>query len=291
MRNFACFNELSIQPLCTSEDAVEQRVRNFLLMMDEVRSHTDVRRVRHDGDMTTISLTSSMTLQDYINTHTKDPAVIALFGIIIHPQVDMADESSLLSYVDTTVDVDLGNGNLIKADGFNAAYCQGTFCVGFESCNTWLNDFYQLSVTSNGQQKSVTWACISSPLVYSTEQQHAHRQPAFEQWLQQINLVLVSSVKQPHEKSIDLRDDHGKKELEEHAKLLCQHKNVEAVLTSLPFKPKTRNYIDNITDDGLIDVVLWWEDAGYSMRVKTTGRNVVETSEIARLLKEKYGRQ
>ena len=291
MRNFACFNELSIQPLCISAAAVEQRVRNFLLMMHEVRNHTDVRKVRHDGDMTTILLTSSMTLQDYINAHTKDPAVIALFSIIIHPQVDMADDVSLQSYVDTTVNIDLGNGTIKKADGFNAAYCQGTFCVGFESCATWLNDFYQLSITSNGKQKLVSWACISSPLVYGTTPQQAHRQQAFELWLQQINPVLVSSVKQPHEKSIDLRDDHGKKELEDHAKLLCQHEHVEAILTSLPFKPKARNYIDNITEDGLVDVVLWWEDAGYSMRVKTTGRNVSETREIARLLKEKYGRQ
>lgn len=290
MRNFACFNELSIQPLCSSAAIAELRVRKFLLMLHEIRNHTDVRRVRHNGDMTTILLTSSMTLQDYINAHTKDPAVIALFGIIVHPQVDMSDDVSLQSYVDTMVDIDLGNGNIKKADGFNAAYCQGTFCVGFEPCVTWLNDFYQLSIKSNGKQKVVTWACISSPWVYSNTQ-HANRQSAFEQWLQQINPVLVSSVRQPHEKSIELRDDHGKKELKEHAELLRQHENVEAILTSLPFKPRSRNYIDNITDDGLVDVVLWWEDAGYSMRVKTTGRNASETREIARLLKEKFGRQ
>jgi len=41
----------------------------------------------------------------------------------------------------------------------------------------------------------------------------------------------------------------------------------------------------------LIDIVLWWEDAGYSMRVKTTGRNIAETREIAKILKEKYGRR
>lgn len=40
MTYFACFNELSMQPLCTSEASVEQRVRNFLVMIKDVRKHT-----------------------------------------------------------------------------------------------------------------------------------------------------------------------------------------------------------------------------------------------------------
>ncbi len=291
MRNFACFNELSIQPLCSSLTSVDMRVRDFLQMLREVRSYTNIKKIRHDGDLTTIPLTTTLTLQDYINAHTREPAVIALLGIFIRPQVDMDDDTSLQNYIDTTVKLEFGNGNVQQADGFNAAYCQGTFCVGFESSIIWQNVFYDLSILSNGQQKKVKWACISSPIVFSPLKQHEHLKDSFIQWLQQINTVLVPSVKQPSEKSIQLRDDHGKKELNEHAKLLCQHQYVESILTSLPFNPKSRNYIDNITDNGLVDVVLWWEDAGYSMRVKTTGRNAAETIEIARLLREEFGRQ
>ena len=47
MRYFACFNELSPLPLCNTEDEVEQRVRNFLLMLNEVRNHTGITKVRH----------------------------------------------------------------------------------------------------------------------------------------------------------------------------------------------------------------------------------------------------
>jgi hypothetical protein len=291
MTYFACFNELSMQPLCTSEAAADQRVRHFLVMLREVRKHTNITKVRHDGDMTTIKLTPTLTLQDYLNVHTTNPAVRALLGIFTHPQVDMDDDISLKSYFDTTTEVKEENGLMTTADGFNAAYCQNTFCVGFESCAKWQNDFFDLTVTSNGKSKNVQWACISSPLVYSTLQEHAHRKSAFDEWLQERDVELIKTTLLPEQKTSNVEGDHGQHELKEHAKMLNNHPYVEGVLTSLPFKPQTRNYILNITDDGLVDIVLWWEDAGYSMRVKTTGRNAAETRKIAIILRDKFGRR
>ena len=290
MTYFACFNELSMQPLCTSEASVEQRVRNFLVMIKDVRKHTHITKVRHAGDMTTIQLTTTMTLQDYLNAHTKQPDVIALLGLFIPPQVDMDDDISLQNYFDTNTEVKMADNVAMQADGFNAAYCQNTFCVGFESCATWQNDFFDLSVTSNGKKNDARWVCISSPLVYSVDKEHAHRKPAFDQWLQERNVELVESAMHPEQKPIDVEGDHGQRELKEHAKLLNRHPYVEGAVTSLPFKPHSREYILKVYDDGFLDIVLWWGDAGYSMRVKTTGRNVAETREIAKILKEKYGR-
>lgn len=290
MTYFACFNELSMQPLCASERSAEQRVRNFLVMLREVRKHTHITKVRHAGDMTTIQLTPTVTLQDYLNTHTKQPDVMALLGLFTQPQVDMDDDISLQSYFDSSAEVKLGNDYVAPADGFNAAYCQNTFCVGFESCATWQNDFFDLSVTSNGKRKEVSWACISSPLVYSTEKEHAHRKPAFDSWLQERNVELVESILQPEQKPSDVEGDHGQRELKDHAKMLNRHPYVEGAVTSLSFKPHSREYILKVYDDGFIDIVLCWEDAGYSMRVKTTGRNLAETRAIAKILREKYGR-
>lgn len=281
MTYFACFNELSINPLCSSETQAGLRVHDFLVMFKEVREHTRITKVRHEGDMTTIALTPSMSLQDYLNAHTNDPAVRALLGIFTHPQVDMVDEISFLNYCDTETEVKLDDNNTIPADGFNAAYCQNTFCVGFESCDTWKNDFFHLNVTSNGKNNEVVWACISSPMFGKAE---------FDKWLQERDVELVESNIQPEQKPIDVEGDHGQQELKEHAKMLNRHPYVEGALTSLPFKPYSRDYILKIYDDGLLDIVLWWEDAGYSMRVKTTGRNLAETKEIAKIIRDKFGR-
>ena len=290
MRYFACFNELSMQPLCTSETDADQRVRNFLRMLRDVRKHTPITKVRHEGDMTTIMLTDSVTLQDYLNAHTTDPAVRALLGIFTQPQIDMNDEISAQSYFDTVTSVKTDADNAVPADGFNAAYCQNTFCVGFESCPTWQNDFFDLIVTSNGKSKEVNWVCISSPLTYSNEKEHAHRKQAFDKWLQDRNIKLVKTSLLPEQKQKNVGGDHGQHELKEHAKILNQNPYVEGALTSLPFHPNSRDYILKVSDDGMVDIVLWWEDAGYSMRVKTTGRNAAETREIAKILKENYGR-
>lgn len=290
MTSFVCFNELSTQPLCTSETDAGQRVSKFLVMLREVRMHTNITKVRHAGDMTTIQLTSTLTLQDYLNAHITQPAMIALLGIFVQPQVDMDDGISLKSYFETTAEVKLGNDNVVLADGFNAAYCQNTFCVGFESCAMWQSDLFDLSITSNGKKNDVSWMCISSPLVFSQEIEHAHRKPAFDSWLQARNVKLIETTLLPDKKPSNVEGDHGQRELKDHAKMLNCNPYVEGALTSLPFRPHYREYILRVYDDGMLDIVLWWEDAGYSMRVKTTGRNVAETREIAKILREKYGR-
>lgn len=291
MRNFACFNELSIRPLCNSDVDATQRVNDFLLVLRDARSLAGIIKVRHEGNMSTIPLTQSVTLMDYINSHTKDPAVIALLGIFIHPQVDMQDDESLQSYIDASATIQTNNGESLAADGFNAAYCQSTFCVGFDSDTCWKDDFFDLKITSNEKKILHRWACLSTPFIGGDANKVSQRKKDFAEWLQGINPVLINTTKGTHEKEVSLRPDHGKKELKEHAELLLQHEYVEGVLTSLPFKPKSKSYISNITDDGLVDVVLFWEDAGYSMRVKTTGRNAAETREIAKILKERFGRK
>ena len=247
--------------------------------------------MRHDGNLTTIQLTGTLTLQDYINSHTNDVAVRALLGIFVEPHIDTNDNVSFQAYCDTKTEVALGEGTFVLAEGFNAAYCQNTFCVGFESCATWQKDFFDLVVTSNGKECNVSWACISSPQVFITDGNYLSRKLAFDGWLQSRNVQLVESTLLPEQKPSDVEGDHGQHLLKEHAKMLNRHPYVEGVLTSLPFQPNSKEYVLKIYDDGLLDIVLWWEDAGYSMRVKTTGRNVAETKEIAKILREKYGRR
>lgn len=293
MNNIVCFNELSALPLCQTEAEATARLRDFIILISEVRNHTKITKIRHSDDLTSIHLMEGMTVQDYCNTHIKfrDPVAIVLISMFVKPQVDMDDDVSMQRYLDTETMICHKDGSLLSSDGFTAAYCQSTFCVGFDSDQLWHDDFFDLRVISNGKEKEVEWACISSIDFYSLAPQYRHRKPRFDQWLQSIRPVtLLPTAKAPKDKDIELRDDHGKDKLFAHAKSLCNHPYVEGIMTSLPFKPHTKTYIDNITDDGIVDIVLWWENPKVSMRVKTTGRNSTETKEIARLLSEKYGR-
>lgn len=286
-RWFVCFNELSEQPLCQTDEEVEKRIHDFAELIREIRSHTSVTKVRYADYMTSISLTGSLTMQDYCNSHINDPVAIVLLSSFIRPQVDMDNDNSLQSYLDTTAEVELSKGIRKNGDGFNAAYCQNTFCVGFESNPVWERDYFNLTIKSNGKSKDIVWACISSSQIFDPSQEH--RLSSFAQWLKKLDPVeLVPSTKEVASKPIHLRDDHGKDKLAAHAEVLCRNQYVEGVLMSLEFKPRAKDYIARIHDDGTIDVVLFWEEVGYSMRVKTTGRNAIETREIARLLREKF---
>lgn len=291
-REIVCFNELSIDPLCKDKAEAKQRIANFVYLLRELRENTGIKKVRHKEYMTSISLTGDMTLQDYCNMHIRDNEAILLMSMFVHPQVNMDDDVSLESYLDTTTELKQTDGTRKEADGFNAAYCQNTFCVGFLSDDSWEKDFHDITVTSDGKAKDLKWACISSPQFFSVEPAQISRKTAFESWLEQISpVVLVASTLKPENKQIKLRDDHGKDKLHAHAELLCQSPYVEGILSSLEFQPTAKRYIWNITNNGIVDVVLWREDGKYSMRVKTTGRNAAETKAIADNLKEKYGKR
>jgi hypothetical protein len=45
-----------------------------------------------------------------------------------------------------------------------------------------------------------------------------------------------------------------------------------------------------ISSDGKIDLVLYWEDAGYGMVIQTTGKNFRETKAIAEIIKNNFDR-
>lgn len=102
-------------------------------------------------------------------------------------------------------------------------------------------------------------------------------------------LELVETDIEPENKKIKLSGDHhGNNKLEAFAKKLFRSKYVLEVINNIDFSPTSVNLIKEKYSDGTIDVVLYWEDAGYGMKVQTTGRNYRETEEIAKILKKEF---
>jgi hypothetical protein len=92
----------------------------------------------------------------------------------------------------------------------------------------------------------------------------------------------------PEQKTIDLRDDHGKDILQAFAKKIRRSPYVKKIINSLPFNPKLTNSIRRTKPDGTIDFVLTWTDEGLGLSVQTTGRNLAETNSIALHLAKEY---
>lgn len=93
----------------------------------------------------------------------------------------------------------------------------------------------------------------------------------------------------PDKKKIKLADTHhGNDKLMKLARRLVNTPYVMAVINSAEHKPKRKNFISDITDDGKMTVTLTYTDKGYSMVIQTTGRNKKETEAIADWLRKKF---
>lgn len=106
------------------------------------------------------------------------------------------------------------------------------------------------------------------------------------------DLQLVETNVLPKNKEVKLSGDHhGNNKLREFAQKLLQNKYVKQVINNIDFSPNCSNLIKRVYDDGTIDIVLYWEDAGYGMKIQTTGRNYRETEAIAEILKKEFDKQ
>ncbi len=65
---------------------------------------------------------------------------------------------------------------------------------------------------------------------------------------------------------------------------------VVSCITSTENHSRDKTLIHKVYSDGKIELVLYWEDSGYSMLIQTTGRNYRETKKIADILTEKYSK-
>ncbi len=101
---------------------------------------------------------------------------------------------------------------------------------------------------------------------------------------------LIETATLADKKTISLRDDHGKNTLKAFAERIRLSSYVESIVNSLPFNPTAVRFIRKAYANGLLEVVLFWEDKGIGMVIQTTGRNYKETEAIGKILEEKYSK-
>lgn len=111
----------------------------------------------------------------------------------------------------------------------------------------------------------------------------------WEDYKQTFPPQLVKDDTPPDKKEIKLASTHhGNDQLRKMAKKLNNTPYVKGIINSCEYKPTSRRAISDIKDDGSFVFTLTDTDAGYSMIVQTTGRNLQETEMIARWLEERF---
>ena len=277
-----CFNELTLQPLCLDDTEAYRRVSLFAQTLQAAQKSFGTKVVRYASDLSSIYLADGISLLEFCSRYKSDPKIIAILSSHTMPQVDPENEKISVAFEDTSALIQI-NDEVVSSVGFAAAYVYNTLTIGFDSENIWNNVIHNIRISSKGRGQDVFWPCITNPKHIECDQ--------FKDWIQEHSkLSLIETTLSFEDKEVSLRDDHGKDILTEHATRLCHNKYVDGILTSLPFRRKFGSYIYKVYDDGLVDIVLYWDDRGLSMRVKTTGRNIQETLAIANILKEQYGK-
>lgn len=280
------FNELTFMPLCSDETEVHKRVSQYARTFQAAQNELGTKLVRYPDDLSSIKLSEDTNLREFCAKYRREAGVLAILSSATMPQVNPDDEEKSKSYANTLASIEVDYKQEV-ADGLTSAYVYDVPSIGFESSYFWSNVMHDIHVIKDSEEVEVNWPCLTAP-------EHLG-EGAFKKWIEAHSKIeLVKSGLSYGEKirglEDNLRDDHGKDVLSDHAKRLCHCEYVEGILCSRPFQPQFGMYIYQFTNDGLIDIVLFWDDRGLSMRVKTTGRNVQETAAIAALIQEKYSK-
>lgn len=166
--------------------------------------------------------------------------------------------------------------------------CNGTNCFGLAM--SYLLDSISLSFDSN-TWKEIVRINKDTDIIEVRNISEGSHVDFYKHWFgEQKNVELVLTTVSPNEKRIKLRDDHGQDILKEFSKRLIKSPYVIEIINSLPFNNKEKRFIHQIKENGIIECVLCWTDAGYGLVIRTTGRNKKETEKIAEILKEEYSK-
>lgn len=281
------FNELSIQPLANDKTEGFHRVLYFFDTF-KLASEKGFNKIRFEipyefGDILSgVSITSDLTLADYRKIYLQDNRNRRygqlLLGLPRRPYLDDNSEEAD-QYIQNTFSLKKDNG-IVNPFGLASAYLLSTAAIGFCSEPFWENCQFDLIVKGDIESTETVF-CISLS-------NHFENQNFIEFIENKKPIILVETHLNPDEKKIELRDDHGKDKLEKFAKQLRYSPFVVAIINSLPFNPHSSKFIHKIHLNGIIEIVLTKTDKGLGLVVKTTGTNIRETQEIAKILDNKY---
>ena len=105
---------------------------------------------------------------------------------------------------------------------------------------------------------------------------------------------IIKTKISPENKQVSLANHHSKDLLSQFWDKIKKSPYVNACVCSIKYQSKSTKLISRIYANGEIDIVLhrtlkgYKSDAGYAMKIKTTGRDIRETKKIADILEEEY---
>lgn len=275
------FNDISTLPLCQTVEELKGRILKYASILKFCGS-LGFFKVRHEKPLQQVALMDNYTLHQYIAEHGQDEVVKLIQSMVRIPYLD-EDSPEEDRFVNTTIKLKR-DGEEVEAEGLACAYLSEGFAVGLSSCEYWSNNHsFTLTILdqSTGKSKENQVYCISELKQFEIDE--------FIRWaVDTLPLKFRDSrIKQANKKK-SLRNDHGKDVLEKFADRILKEPYIIEVINSLPFNPKAKDMIKDVSEDGLIQLVLNHTDKGLGMVIKTTAESRMEALYQAAYIRKKY---
>ena len=166
-----------------------------------------------------------------------------------------------------------------SATGLQWAFVYDTMALSLLTDKEWDTPSVSLRNREDGSEQPVHHAATEQNIISQ------------EQWIESLkDIELVKIAIDPADKEFHVREDHGTDKLKEFWKKIRKNDYIVSCINSLEFDKRAKTLIRKFHSNGIVELTLYWEDAGYGMAVQTTGRNYRETEKIAEILTEEYSK-
>ncbi len=278
------FNEVSFSPDVNDEYALTEHFIRMLRLYDKVREDFGFNHLVFPANVSSYIVTNGKTFIEWASSiHHQGNKNKVLSVPFVRPylrEVVKEKEKELPKYYYSNEDAGIVEKDCL---GLATAYLTKKVTISLYTHNCWnsssilFKEIYNDDLDTND---------VSVNNI--TTEVHLSEEEVYEQLMYSGELELRECFVANQDKSISLRDDHGKDKLLAFSKKIIKSEYVVSVINSLPFNPTDVNLIREVYADGKIELVLHWEDKGIGIIIQTTGRNKRETEEIAKLLKKKF---
>ena len=152
-----CFNELSLLPLCETDECVDVRINEFVNIL-KICGFLGFRKIRFDKSAKELELKKDYYLKDYLANKAKGNSNRAclILNMFMTPFVD-DDTKEEEDYINHSIRIIRGK-ELIDAEGLKCSYISRGFSVGFASDPFWSDNIsFKLSIIDD--KTGAIWKC------------------------------------------------------------------------------------------------------------------------------------
>lgn len=273
------FNELCVNHDVNGEDAAEV-FRNHAYTIKAL-NQKGFKGVRYEHGAGVLVFPNGVNIFNLESDPETKPIYQYILTTARKPYID-PDSDAERQFVESAFEVCV-EGEWIEGYGFTAAFLNDSIALSLATHQKWSESVFTVREKEGIKERGGEVINISSPKDVESD-----RLLEFIDARTPIELVITKTA--PEDKPYSVRDDHGQDKLKELWERVRNCEYVESCINSLWFKRHGARFIDEVFEDGKIHLRLADTEEGFGIVVQTTGRNLRETQEIGRRLKEKYER-